>query len=161
MLYISEFKWIGIASLDDKIIITSKKFLFDLIKHDKILVNNLSESYNILVNELFSHDDNVSFRDEFNLNNGSYISKFADLDNSVILGKNCSIGRGVKIGSNTIIKDNVVIKNAIIGSNVIISENSTIGSTGFGFDFKTFLKLFKNIILLEILDLLINKNLRK
>ena len=123
-------------SLDDIIIITSKKFIFDLIKHDKILVNNLSESYNILVNEIFSHDDNVSFRDEFNLNNGSYISKFADLDDSVILGKNCSIGRGVKIGSNTIIKDNVVIKNAIIGSNVIISENSTIGSTGFGFDFK-------------------------
>ena len=120
---------------NDIIIITSKKLIFDSIKNNKILVHNISESYNIIINEIFFHDDSPSFTDEFNFKNGSYISKFATLDNSVILGNNCSIGRGVKIGSNTIIKDNVVIKNAIIGSGVIVSSNTTIGSTGFGFDF--------------------------
>lgn len=129
---------------NDQIIITSNKSLFDSINCDKILVNNLSESYNILVNDIFFHDDSILYKDEFHLNNGSYISKFANLDKSVILGKNCTIGRGVTIGSNTIIKDNVVIKNAIIGSNVIISENSTIGSTGFGFDFNKRGSLFLN-----------------
>ena len=128
---------INLSSIpNDLIVVTSKKLIFDLINNNKILVNNISESYNVFVNEVFFHDDNPLFNDEFNFNNGSYISKFASLDNSVILGNNCSIGRGVKIGSNTIIKDNVVIKNAIIGSNVIVSSNTTIGSTGFGFDFK-------------------------
>jgi UDP-3-O-[3-hydroxymyristoyl] glucosamine N-acyltransferase len=45
--------------------------------------------------------------------------------------------QGCEIGKNSIIKNNVVIKNSIIGSNVIICDNTSIGTTGFGFDFNT------------------------
>ena len=45
--------------------------------------------------------------------------------------------RGVNIGKNSIIKNNVVIKNSIIGSNVIICDNTSIGTTGFGFEFNS------------------------
>ena len=34
-----------------------------------------------------------------------------------------------------IIKNNVVIKNSLIGNNVVICDNTSIGTTGFGFDF--------------------------
>ena len=36
----------------------------------------------------------------------------------------------------TIIKNNVVIKNSLIKNNVVICDNTSIGTTGFGFDFK-------------------------
>ena len=100
------------------------------------IVKNLNTSYNEIINHLFFHDDNKNFPDEFNLVNGSYISKHAKIDNSSEIGKNCFISRGVEIGKNCIIKNNVVIKNSIIGNNVIISDSTSIGTTGFGFDFK-------------------------
>ena len=100
------------------------------------IVKNLNNSYNLIINELFYHDDTNKNNDEYNLINGSYISKYSKIGNSVEVGKNCVICKGVEIGKNTLIKNNVVIKNSIIGNNVIISDNTTIGSTGFGFDFK-------------------------
>ena len=101
-----------------------------------ILVDQLSETYNHILNSLFYHDDDNSFPDQFDYKNGSYVSKFSDIDKSAVIGVNSVICRGVKIGSGCIIKNNVVIKNSIIGSNVIISDNTSIGTTGFGFDFK-------------------------
>ena len=101
-----------------------------------ILVNQLSESYNYILNSLYFHDDDISFTDNFDLINGSYISKYAHVDKSSIIGVNSVICRGVRIGSNCIIKNNIVIKNSIIGSNVIINDNTSVGTTGFGFDFK-------------------------
>ena len=101
------------------------------------IVKNLNTSYNEILNYLFFHDDNKNFPDEFSLVNGSYISKYANIDKSSEIGKNCFISRGVKIGKNCVIKNNVVIKNSIIGNNVIISDSTSIGTTGFGFDFKT------------------------
>ena len=74
-------------------------------------------------------------------NSNDYDYEFVDMDQfidkSVSIGKNCVIGRGVKIGKNSIIKNNVIIKNSIIGSNVIICDNTSIGTTGFGFEFNT------------------------
>jgi len=100
------------------------------------LIKDLNECYNLTINSLFIHDDSPSYFDDFKLINGSHISKYSFIDSSSNIGRNCVIGRGVKIGKNCIIKDNVTIKNSIICSNVVICDNTTIGSTGFGFDFR-------------------------
>ncbi len=99
-----------------------------------LIVKDLSKAYNILVNKLYCHEDNLEFKDEFILVNNSLISKYSKIHPSSKLYNNCVIGRGVEIGKNCIIKNNVVIKNSIIKNDVIISDNSTIGSTGFGFN---------------------------
>ncbi len=101
-----------------------------------ILVSDINLTYNKIVNYLFIHEDNINFKDEFNLINNSHISKFASIDPSSSIGNNCIIGRGCIIDKNCIIKNNVVIKNSIISNNVIINDNSTIGSSGFGFSTK-------------------------
>ena len=101
-----------------------------------ILVKDINLSYNLLIKNLFYHDDDVQFSDDFDYLHGSYISKYSDIHSDVKIGNNCVIGRGVKIDQGTIIKNNVVIKNSIISKNVIIGDNSTIGSSGFGFDLK-------------------------
>ena len=99
-----------------------------------MLIKDNNKVYNFLLNQIFIHDDCLDYQDNFDLINGSYISKYSKIDPSAIINKNCIIGRGVIIGKNVIIKDNAVIKNAIISDNSIISENTTIGGTGFGFD---------------------------
>ena len=98
-------------------------------------VKNLNTAYNKVLNFMYYHDDQIGFQDEFTLINGSYISKFSKIHNSCEIGKNCVISRGVTIGSNSIVKNNVVIKNSLIGKNVIICDNTSIGCSGFGFDF--------------------------
>ena len=100
------------------------------------LLNNLDEIYNLLLNLIFYHDDNLGLEDNFNKINNSYVSNSSTIDPSTEISANCIIGRGVKIGKNCIIKSNVSIKNAIIGNNVIIGDNTVIGSTGFGFNLK-------------------------
>jgi len=117
------------------IIITNNEKIFNSSEKNTFLVSDISDAYNCIVNNLFAHDDHQIYNDNFELINGSYISKQSNIHSSVSIGKNCIIGRGVQIKSDSIIKNNVVIKNSIIGSNVIICDNSTIGSTGFGFDF--------------------------
>ena len=99
------------------------------------IVDNLSDTYNKILNEMYFHDDQLGFKDEFNFINGSYVSIYSKISGSSEIGKNCFIARGVEIGNNSIIKNNVVIKNSIIGNNVVVSDNSSIGTTGFGFDF--------------------------
>jgi len=102
---------------------------------DYIKVNNISQAYNKILNFMFPHEDiHADNFDNYNYLNGSYISKYSKIDDSVEIGSNCFIGRGVEIKKNTIIKNNVVIKNSIIEKNVTICDNSTIGSTGFGFN---------------------------
>ena len=100
-----------------------------------ILVNHLSSIYNDILNFLYFHDDSKNFPDQFDLINGSYISKFSKIHESTTIGVNSVICRGVKIGGNCIIKNNVVIKNSVIGNDVIICDNTSIGTTGFGFEF--------------------------
>ena len=119
----------------------TKKILF-ILDNEKliqtyenyIIVNNLNNSYNLILNSIYTHDDSKDYSDEFDYIDGSYISKYCHIDKNAKIGKNCLIGRGVKIGKNSIIKNNVVIKNAIINESVIICDNSTIGTTGFGFN---------------------------
>ena len=118
------------------VIITDNKFNLEKSFRNIFLVNDLNRAYNNIVNALFHHEDCLSYSDSFINEDGSYISKYSFIDKSSIIGKNCVIGRGVKIGKNSIIKNNVVIKNSIVGSNVIICDNSSIGTTGFGFDFE-------------------------
>lgn len=100
-----------------------------------LIINNLDSAYKLICNAIFVHDDSLNYFDEFDYVNGSFISKYSKISESSLIGKNCLIGRGVTIDNNSIIKNNVVIKNSIISKNVIICDNSTIGSTGFGFDF--------------------------
>ena len=99
------------------------------------IVKNLNISYNLICNKLFYHEDHIDYKDDFNYINGSFISKYSNIHKSAIIGKNNVISRGVEIGKNSIIKNNVVIKNSILGNNVIICDNSSIGTSGFGFDF--------------------------
>lgn len=122
--------------IDNICLITNDQSNFQNFDNNVFLINDLNSCYNTLINELFSHDDNKSYKDDYDFINGSYISRYSSIDKSVLIGKNCLIGRGVKVGYGSIIKNNVVIKNSIIGSKVIISDNTCIGSTGFGFDFK-------------------------
>jgi len=118
-------------------IITNNKLNFNQRYKNIFLVKDLSRAYNTIINSLYHHEDSLSYEDTFKNMNGSFISKYSFIDKSVSIGKNCVIGRGVKIGKNSIIKNNVVIKNSIIGSNVIICDNTSIGTTGFGFEFNT------------------------
>ena len=100
------------------------------------IVKDINLSYNFICNQLFYHEDQKGFLDDFNYVNGSYISKYSKINKSVEIGKNCFISRGVEIGKNTIIKNNVVIKNSLLGNNVVVCDNTSIGTSGFGFDFK-------------------------
>ena len=119
----------------DLLIITNNTKIFDdKLNHNIILVSNLSKSYNLIVNNLFFHDDCIDFNDDYDLVDNSLISKYAEIDSSSKILGNCVIGRGVKIGKRCIVKNNVVIKNSIISNDVVICDNSTIGSTGFGFE---------------------------
>ena len=121
----------------DLCIITNNKLKFDKKYKNIFLVKDLSKAYNKIINKMYHHEDCLSYSDTFENDNGSFISKYSLIDKSALIGKNCVIGRGVKIGKNTIIKNNVVIKNSIIGSNVIICDNTSVGTTGFGFEFNT------------------------
>lgn len=117
------------------LIITSDEQIYNSISFkNKIFINNFNEVYSFLLNYTFVHDDSLEYKDDFISERGSFISKYAQIDNSASIQENCVIGRGVKIGKNVIIKNNTVIKNAIISDNAIICENTTIGSSGFGFD---------------------------
>ena len=99
------------------------------------IIKNLNRTYNTICNTLFYHEDQLGFLDDFDYQNGSYISKFSKISKSTEIGKNCVISRGVEIGKNTIIKNNVIIKNSLLGNNIVICDNTSIGTSGFGFDF--------------------------
>ena len=121
---------------DTILIITDKKVIFDKIQFKNIiLVENLNFTWNLLINDIFIHEDSIDYDDVFVNSNNSYISKFAKVDKSTKIFNNCVIGKGVEIGKNCIIKNNVVIKNSILKNNVVICDNSSIGTTGFGFDY--------------------------
>ena len=134
ILFLDKYKKITEIDLKNILIVTND---INNIEHYKniIVTNNFNYSYNKIINELYFHEDQTEYDDDLDLINGSYISKFSSIEDSVNIGKNCFIGRGVKIGKNCIIKNNVVIKNSIIRDNVIIGDNSTLGSSGFGFPF--------------------------
>ena len=125
-----------INSYANLIITDTEKIFNNLDIKNIILVKNLSESWNIIINKIYSHEDSIDYTDEFISLNNSYISKNSKIDKSTKIFNNCVIGKGVEIGKNCIIKNNVVIKNALIKNNVIICDNTSIGTTGFGFDFK-------------------------
>ncbi len=116
--------------------ISDKETIFNNPKYNNIiLIKNLNESWNLLINLIYSHEDSSDYTDEFIKYNNSYISKYAKIDASSKIYNNCVIGKGVEIGKNCIIKNNVVIKNSLIKNNVVICDNTSIGTTGFGFDF--------------------------
>ncbi len=117
--------------------ITDKEIIFNNKNYKNIiLIKNISESWNILINLIYSHEDSSDYSDEFIMSNNSYISKYAKIDASTKISNNCVIGKGVEIGKNCIIKNNVVIKNSLIKNNVVVCDNSSLGTTGFGFDYK-------------------------
>ena len=122
---------------DNIIIVTNNNSLFDDTKYKNIIhVNSINDSFNNIINFIYSHDDSLDYFDEFDQINNSLISKNATIHKTSKISNNCVIGKGVKIGKNCIIKNNVVIKNSLILDNVVICDNTSIGTTGFGFDFK-------------------------
>lgn len=124
-------------NLNNILLITDKEKIFNNYKFKNIIhVNNLSDTWNIIINSIYSHEDSIDYSDEYTQIGNSYISKYAKIDVSSKIFNNCVIGRGVEIGKNCIIKNNVVIKNTIIKNNIIICDNTSIGTTGFGFDLK-------------------------
>tara|TARA_B100000989_G_scaffold28304_1_gene18235 strand:+ start:6058 stop:7044 length:987 start_codon:yes stop_codon:yes gene_type:complete len=117
------------------LVITNSEEIFKNKKlKDIFYIKNIKESWNTIINEIYSHEDSLDYIDEFIFINNSYISKDAKVDKSAKIFNNCVIGKGVEIGKNCIIKNNVVIKNSLIRDNVVICDNSSIGTTGFGFD---------------------------
>ena len=147
--------------LNDKfklIILTNDKNFFSEVEKNSIfLINNIDESFLIMANFMFCHEDQADFKDEFNLIDNSYISKYASVHKTSKIYNNCVIGRGVEIGKNCIIKNNVVIKNAIIKDNVIIGDNSSIGTSGFGFNLNS---LGSKNLLPQIGIVIIDENVR-
>ena len=139
-------------------VITNNNNLFDdqLIKNIH-LVSDLEKSYNLLINHMYSHEDQINVDDDYMLINNSKISKFANIDKSAFIGNNCIISRGVKIGKNCILKNNVIIKNSLIEDDVSIGDNTVIGSTGFGFDLKN---MGSNNLTPQIGIVYVDKNVR-
>ncbi len=124
-------------NITEILFITDKESIFNNKNYKNIiLVKNLNESWNVLINLIYSHEDSFDYTDEFVKSDNSYISKYAKIDASSKIFNNCVIGKGVEIGKNCIIKNNVVIKNTIIKNNVVVCDNSSLGTTGFGFDYK-------------------------
>lgn len=124
-------------SNDTILFVTDKEYIFNKnIFKNIILVDSLNFFWNLLINDIFVHEDSIDYEDKFISKNNSFISKYAVVDKSSKISNNCVIGKGVEIGKNCIIKNNVVIKNSIIKNNVVICDNSSIGTTGFGFDYK-------------------------
>ena len=135
VLFLDKDTNISHSNFDIILVITNEEKVFTNDKFKNIFyVKNLNESWNTIINEIYSHEDSLNYTDDFILLNNSYISKEANIDKSAKIFNNCVIGKGVEIGKNCIIKNNVVIKNSIIKNNVIICDNTSIGTTGFGFD---------------------------
>lgn len=136
VLFLDKEISMSFSNLSNILFITDKEKIFNDYKFKNITyVKNLNEAWNTIINNIYSHDDSLDYNDDFNFLNNSYISKNAKIDSSSKIFNNCVIGKGVEIGKNCIIKNNVVIKNSLIKDNVIISDNTSIGTTGFGFDF--------------------------
>ncbi len=136
VLFLDDVSNLLISHFNDILLITDNEKIYKKIEFKNIiLVKNLNEAWNTIVNKLYSHEDGIDYVDEFIQINNSYISKNAKIDSSSKIFNNCVIGKGVEIGKNCIIKNNVVIKNSLIKNNVIISDNTSIGTTGFGFDY--------------------------
>ena len=135
ILFLNKKKDITEFKKDNICVLTNDSSNLNYDYNNLIVINNLETAHTLLLNNLFFHEDNYHYPDEFNYVNGSYISKFCNIHHSVEIGRNCVIGRGVVIKENSIIKNNVTIKNTILSNNVVISDNSVLGSTGFGFDY--------------------------
>ncbi len=137
IIFLEEDIKVNLNNIEDIIIVTNNLNIFENKNYQNaIFVKSLNEAYNNIINFMYLHEDCIDYFDEFDLINNSYISKSAFVHNSSKIFNNCVIGKGVEIGKNCIIKNNVVIKNSIIKDNVIICDNTSIGTTGFGFDFK-------------------------
>jgi UDP-3-O-[3-hydroxymyristoyl] glucosamine N-acyltransferase len=121
-----------------------KNFLF-LISDDEEFYKNIKKSfsiafvknidlvYNKFLSYIYITDDHTDYEDDYDLINGSYISKKAIIKSSVKVYPGSIVSKGCTIDENTIIKQNCTIKYCHIGQNNIIQENVVIGSTGFGF----------------------------
>ena len=51
------------------------------------IIKNINLTYNIICNQLFYHEDQIGFLDDFNYSNGSFISKFSKYVNLLRLEK--------------------------------------------------------------------------
>jgi UDP-3-O-[3-hydroxymyristoyl] glucosamine N-acyltransferase len=125
------------SDLDKKFIflITDDKDFYKNIKKNFTiaLVENIDLVYSKFVSHIYITDDHPDYEDNYDLINGSYISKKALIKSSVKIYPGSIVSKGCIIDDNTIIKQNCTIKYCHIGKNNIIQENVVIGSTGFGF----------------------------
>ncbi|NKF08485.1 UDP-3-O-(3-hydroxymyristoyl)glucosamine N-acyltransferase [Clostridium gasigenes] len=102
-------------------------------KNTYVFAENPRYEYARVVNAVLKNEEKNKMN--IQLINGSYISEFSNIHESVFIEPTCYIGNNVKIGKNTIIMAGAKIKdNVTIGENCIIRENCVIGGFGFGFE---------------------------
>lgn len=96
-------------------------------RHCIRIVDNPRLEYALLVNDILSKTPPPA--QNYELINGSYISKDAKIGVNVVIEPFCVINREVKIGDGTVIKSGVKISGKVtIGKGCIIYENCVVGA---------------------------------
>ena len=110
-----------------------------------IIVDNVLVSTSIITAKFYPDSIEDGFDDEAKeisktkYNSSVKYGKNVLINESAIIGSNCSIGhntiieKNVSIGDNCMIGSNTVIRNTLIKKNVRILDNCIIGKHGFGF----------------------------
>ena len=110
-----------------------------------IIVDNVLVSTSIIASKFYPDSIEDGFDDEAKeisktkYNSSVKYGKNVLINESAIIGSNCSIGhntiieKNVSIGDNCMIGSNTVIRNTLIKKNVRILDNCIIGKHGFGF----------------------------
>ena len=110
-----------------------------------IIVDNVLVSTSIIAAKFYPESIEDGFDDEAKeisktkYNSSVKYGKNVLINESAIIGSNCSIGhntiieKNVSIGDNCTIGSNTVIRNTLIKNNVRILDNRIIGKHGFGF----------------------------
>ena len=163
-LIINDIKDLKIAQKNDITFFHSKKYK-DIAKNTKasfclttenlkselpnnckpIIVDNVLVSTSIITAKFYPDSIEDGFDDEAKeisktkYNSSVKYGKNVLINESAIIGSNCSIGhntiieKNVSIGDNCMIGSNTVIRNTLIKKNVRILDNCIIGKHGFGF----------------------------
>ena len=76
ILFLDNLNIINESDLKNILIVTNEKKNIDHYKNI-IVTNNFNKSYNQIINELYLHEDQIDFKDNLDLIDGSYISKFS------------------------------------------------------------------------------------
>jgi UDP-3-O-[3-hydroxymyristoyl] glucosamine N-acyltransferase len=119
--------------------------LLNSIDKGLVVCSKSATSFNATCNYLIVENPRLVFRDIIDIffvkKQQPYISDYAKIDKSAVIGNNVTIGHnvvieyGCTIGDDCFIDSNTIIKHdTIIYNNVKIGCNNTIGGIGFGYE---------------------------